>query len=87
MKVEVAVQGFHLINNKTYGFQCGRKLTLKNRAQNLCESRGGCPGLPVPNKPYGFYERKATLNHESGSYPKLKSCVKVEVGVLGSPCH
>ena len=24
---------------------------LRYRAQELCESRGGCPGLPVPNKP------------------------------------
>ena len=27
----------------------------------LCESRGGCPGLPVPNKPGGFCGCKATL--------------------------
>ena len=32
------------------------------RAQELCESRGGCPGLPVPNSPYGLCGRKATLN-------------------------
>ena len=31
-------------------------------AHKLCESRGGRPGLPVPNKPYGLCERKATLN-------------------------
>ena len=32
------------------------------RAQELCESRGGRPGLPVPNKPDGFScGRKATL--------------------------
>ena len=30
--------------------------------QELCESRGGRPGLPVPNSPYGLYGRKATLN-------------------------
>ena len=24
------------------------------RAQELCESRGGRPGLPVPNSPYGL---------------------------------
>ena len=29
-------------------------------AQELCESRDGRPGLPVPNCPYG---RKATLNY------------------------
>ena len=25
------------------------------RAQKLCESRGGRPGLPVPNNPYGLW--------------------------------
>ena len=29
------------------------------RAQEQCESRGGRPGLPVPNSPYGFCGRKA----------------------------
>ena len=33
-----------------------------NRAQELCESRGGRPGLPVPNIPYGLCGRKPTLN-------------------------
>ena len=32
------------------------------RAQELCKSRGGRPGLPVPNSPYGLCGRKATLN-------------------------
>ena len=31
------------------------------RAQELCESRGGRPGLPVPNNPYGLCGRKAAL--------------------------
>ena len=44
------------------------------RAQELCESRGGRPRLPVPNKPYGPCGRKATLNYYI-----------VEVAVLGSP--
>ena len=35
------------------------------RAQELCESRGGRPGLPVPNKPGGFCGRKVTLNLNS----------------------
>ena len=30
--------------------------------QELCESRGGRPGLPVPNIPYGLWGRKAILN-------------------------
>ena len=32
---------------------------IKLRAQELCESRSGRPGLPVPN---GLCGRKATLN-------------------------
>ena len=37
------------------------------RAQEPCESGGGRPGLPVPNKLYGFCGRKATLkrSHEA----------------------
>ena len=31
--------------------------------QELCESRGGRPGLPVPYSPYGLCGRKATLNY------------------------
>ena len=36
--------------------QVGRKATLsvKFRAQELCESRGGRPGLPAPNSRYGL---------------------------------
>ena len=32
------------------------------RAQELCESRGGRRGLPVPYSPFGLCGRKATLN-------------------------
>ena len=37
-------------------------LELRSRAQELCESRGGRPGLPVSNSPYGLCGREATLN-------------------------
>ena len=47
------------------------------RAQELCDSRGGRPGLPVVNSPYGLCECKATLN--------FKNSVKVEVAVLVFP--
>ena len=57
--------------------------TLTFRAQELCESRGGRPGLPVPNSPYGFCGRKATFELEFAT--ELRSCVKVEVDVLSSP--
>ena len=37
-----------------------------NRAPaGLGESRGGSPGLPVPNSPYGLYRHKSTLNLNS----------------------
>ena len=55
--------------------------SLLARAQELCESRGSHPGLPVLNSPYGLCRRKATLNLNL----ELRSCVKVEVAVLGSP--
>ena len=54
-----------------YGL-CGRKITLKKkkkkknedlRAQELCESRGGRPGLPVSNSPYGLCGRGAALKN------------------------
>ena len=32
------------------------------RAQELCESGGGRPGLPANNIPYGLCGRKATLS-------------------------
>ena len=35
------------------------------RAQELCESRGGRPGLAVSNSPCGLCGRKATLNWNS----------------------
>ena len=53
-------------------------------AQELCESRGGLPGLPVPNSPYGLCGRKATLSCDNEVTLELRSCVKVEVAVLGS---
>ena len=34
------------------------------RAQELCESRGGRPGLPVPNSRYSLCGRKPTLEEE-----------------------
>ena len=77
MKEEVAVLG------SPYGF-CGRKATLNlnvSRAQELCGSRGGRPGLPVPNSLYGLCGRKVTLNLNNA---ELRFCVEVEVAVLGS---
>ena len=42
------------------------KGTARLRAQEGCESRGGRPGLPVPNSPYGLCGRKATVNTQFG---------------------
>ena len=33
----------------------------------MCESRGGRPGFPVSDSPYGLCGRKATLNERSPS--------------------
>ena len=41
-----------------------RKMSVLNQinlAQELCESRGGRPGLPVHKSPYGLCGCKATL--------------------------
>ena len=35
------------------------------RAQELCESRGGRPGLTVPNSPYSLCGRKAILKNRA----------------------
>ena len=48
--------------------------------QELCDSRGGSP--VVPHSPCGCSGWKVTLNLNQ---PELRSCVKVEVAVLGSP--
>ena len=86
----------------------GEEKSFSIRAQELCESRGGRRGLPVPNSPYGLCGRKATLKKKKKKKvrkvvyaqstctviwrrrrrtktPELRSCVKVEVDVLGSP--
>jgi len=53
------------------------------RTQVLCESRGGPPGLPVPNRPYGLFRCKATLNLNSQS-SGAESC-ESRGGRLGLP--
>ena len=49
------------------------------KAQELCESRGDRPGLPVPNSPYDLCGRKATLNlnlSEHSTREKRITCLK-----------
>ena len=38
----------------------------KIRVQELCASRGGRPGLPIPNNPYGLCGCKTKLNWNKG---------------------
>ena len=45
--------------------QASFKKKKQVRAQELCERRGGRPGLPVPNSPYGLCGRKVTLNQRA----------------------
>ena len=49
----------------------------------VCESRGGRPGLPVPNSPYGLCGRKATLKKNTVA-SDLRRCVKEKVDDVGS---
>ena len=69
MKVEVDVLGSPSLKSLRFLWT---KRTLQptrcTRAQELCESRGGCPGLPVPNSPYSLCGRKATLKDEILSF-------------------
>ena len=48
----------------------------------VCECRGGRPGLPAPNSPYGLCGHTATSNC---SISELRSCEKVEMAILSSP--
>ena len=56
------------------------------KVQELCESGGGHPGLPVPNSPYGLCGRKATLEYRElcesrGGHPGLPSLIVRTVSV------
>ena len=44
------------------------------RAQELCESRGGRPGLPVPNSPHGFCGRKETMEKDELLFRAQELC-------------
>ena len=62
-------------------------IKLGYRAQEPCESRGGRPGLPFLIS-LRFCGRKATLRQqeeEEGKDSELRSCVTVEMAVMGSP--
>ena len=46
---------------RVFTIQATRVTSVRLKVQELCESRGGRPGLPVPNKPDGLCGRKETL--------------------------
>ena len=62
MKVEVAVLGSPSLIVLMVFVDIKQHWTTRIRAQELCGSRGGRPGLPVPNKLHGFCGHKATLD-------------------------
>ena len=66
MKVEVAVLGSPspVVLMVSVDVRDHKAILELNRcrAEELCESRGDRPGLPVPNSPDGLCGRKATLN-------------------------
>ena len=71
MKVEVVILGspsliVHMVSVdvKQQLKKKKRRKNWSNRAQELCESRGGRPGLPVLSSPYGLCGRKATSKEE-----------------------
>ena len=47
-------------------------LKIEEYSPQLSENPGGCTGLPVPNSPYSFCVRKATMN----SWINYYSCGK-----------
>ena len=58
-----------------------RREPRTDRPQELCESRGGRPGLPVPDEPHGFCGRKATLNQDGTATSTLTQLQRSDVSV------
>ena len=83
VKVEVDVFGSLSLILSPYGL-CGRKATLKNRVQELCKSLGGhpCTPLPIPSLVV-LMVSVDVKQHQLELQSSDRSCVKVEVGVLG----
>ena len=81
VKVEVAVLGSPSLIVLMVSVDVKQHWTTHDRAQGLCESRGGCPGLPVLNGHYGLCGRKVTLNLNGvQSEPRGSVDRKVELG-------
>ena len=68
----------------TYGCVAQRTSSLHRQCFSS-ESRGGRPGLSVPNSPYGLCGRKATIEKKKKPIcSEFRSCVNAEVAVVGS---
>ena len=69
MKVEVGILDFPTLIALMVPVDVKQNLKKLSgaRTQELCESRGGRPGLPAPNSPHGHCGRQATVEEEVGS--------------------
>ena len=65
MKVEADVLGSPSLIVRAVSVDIKLHMKKKNpRVQEMCESRGGRPGLPVPNSLYALCGRKAIFEIE-----------------------
>ena len=58
---------------------------MVDRAQELCESRGGRPGLPVPNKPTVSVDVKQHFNQGQGGGRDAVASVRFPVEFYDRP--
>ena len=69
MKVQVAVLGSLPLIVRSVSVDVKQHWISTQRRERdrtqLCESRGGRPGLPVPKSPYGLCGREATLKNRA----------------------
>ena len=57
------------VKHHVYLVTLEEEVGIIHRAEELCERRGGRPGLPVPNSPYnGLCGREATLNNSPSQH-------------------
>ena len=70
-----------------FGLYNGVIGAIGHRAQEVCESRGGRPDLPVPNKPIVSMDVKQHFNQRS-VISEVRSCVgESRDGRPGFPVH
>ena len=60
-------------------------MSVKDRAQELCEGRDGRPGLPVPNSLYGLCGPRAVLNLNSEQGHRAQEVCEGRDGRPGLP--